>query len=667
MVGFLILAVLVGGVGLWGIKSIRDVGHAADTILDEHVPMADASMESIIELVKSRDLLAEYLLTEEVGELAAIEREFRDAMAAHDKHIADLLANGSAEVQSEARQAQTLAREFMGAATTLVAQHRHDLELRVKVIDVMAAFDKSATEIFGALAAYEEQLTATRAIAVEVDAAMEAKFIAAMQKALAEEYLGIHEVAEGVALRKEFSALGAEFDKLERHLPARAVATHDEFMKGAIAMFDQHDASVNAGREARAGMVLMDQRSQASVQTAERMEQAAGAGMQQAMTIADEVQSTSGVVMGSLTFAAFVVAFILGFMFARSIANPLNAVVAIAERISGGDLTQKIEVDRKDEFGQLLMAVKTMAERLRDIVADVMTAADNVGSGSQQLSSTAQEMSQGSTEQASAAEEASSSMEQMASNIRQNADNAHQTEKISQKASADARNSGDAVTEAMGAMKQIAQKINIIEEIARQTNLLALNAAIEAARAGEHGKGFAVVAAEVRKLAERSQEAAREITDLAGSSTEVAERAGQMLGQLVPDIQKTAELVTEISAASGEQNTGADQINKAIQQLDQVTQQNASAAEEMASTSEELASQAQHLQDVISFFKIGESHQRAAAPVRKALAAPHALGARIAPKAPKAVKAAHHPAAASATGVALKLGHDSDDEGFEQY
>ncbi len=154
-------------------------------------------------------------------------------------------------------------------------------------------------------------------------------------------------------------------------------------------------------------------------------------------------------------------------------------------------------------------------------------------------------------------------------------------------------------------MKQIADKINIIEEIARQTNLLALNAAIEAARAGEHGKGFAVVAAEVRKLAERSQQAAGEIIELSNSSTEISDRAGKMLAQLVPDIQKTAELVSEISAASAEQNTGADQINKAIQQLDQVTQQNASASEEMASTSEELSSQAQYLTDAISFFNIG--------------------------------------------------------------
>ena len=185
-------------------------------------------------------------------------------------------------------------------------------------------------------------------------------------------------------------------------------------------------------------------------------------------------------------------------------------------------------------------------------------------------------------------------------------DNAELTEKIALKSAADATESGKAVTETVGAMKEIAGKISIIEEIARQTNLLALNAAIEAARAGEHGKGFAVVASEVRKLAERSQTAAGEISQLSASSVEVAEKAGAMLAKLVPDIQKTAELVQEISAASKEQTSGADQINAAIQQLNQVIQQNAGAAEEMSSTAEELSSQAQQLQGTIAFFKVDE-------------------------------------------------------------
>ena len=166
------------------------------------------------------------------------------------------------------------------------------------------------------------------------------------------------------------------------------------------------------------------------------------------------------------------------------------------------------------------------------------------------------------------------------------------------------------MTETVSAMKEIATKISIIEEIARQTNLLALNAAIEAARAGEHGKGFAVVASEVRKLAERSQEAAGEISHLSTTSVDIAEQAGDMLNKMLPDIQKTAELVQEISASSREQDTGAEQINKAIQQLDQVIQQNAGAAEEMASTTEELSSQAEQLKSTIAFFTLDTGRQQ---------------------------------------------------------
>jgi len=296
----------------------------------------------------------------------------------------------------------------------------------------------------------------------------------------------------------------------------------------------------------------------------------------------------------------------------NSLVAATRSMVAAAQEVAAGNLTVKLT--QRSEGDELMKALSEMVRQLTAVVTEVKVAADNVASGSAQMSSGSEEMSQGATEQAAAAEEASSSMEQMSSNIRQNADNATQTEKIAMKSAQDAKAGGQAVAETVVAMKDIAAKINIIEEIARQTNLLALNAAIEAARAGEHGKGFAVVAAEVRKLAERSQKAAGEISQLSSASVEVAERAGEMLGRMVPDIQRTAELVQEISAASREQDTGAEQINKAIQQLDQVIQQNAGAAEEMASTAEELTAQAEQLQSTISFFRIGDKGSRKPAP-----------------------------------------------------
>lgn len=286
----------------------------------------------------------------------------------------------------------------------------------------------------------------------------------------------------------------------------------------------------------------------------------------------------------------------------NTLINSMNEITNIAEEIAGGNL--QVNVEKRSAEDRLMEALSDMIKELSDVAEAISTASEQVASGSQQVASSAQQTSQGASEQAANAEEVSSSIEQMTANISQNADNATQTDSIATKAAQDALESGKAVSEAVDAMKQIADKIGIIEEIARNTNMLALNAAIEAARAGEQGKGFAVVAAEVRKLAERSQQAAGEITKLSISSTEVAEKAGEMLNKLVPDIQKTSELIQEISAASREQKSGADQISKAIQQLDIVIQQNSSSAEEMSSTSEELSSQAEQLKDTISFFKI---------------------------------------------------------------
>ncbi|MBB4427301.1 methyl-accepting chemotaxis protein [Bradyrhizobium sp. CIR48] len=296
----------------------------------------------------------------------------------------------------------------------------------------------------------------------------------------------------------------------------------------------------------------------------------------------------------------------------------LNATAAVANEIAQGNLT--IEAKPLSDKDTLGLALERMVEKLRQIVSEALTAAQNVSAGSQELSASAEQLSQGATEQASSAEEASSSMEEMASNVKQNADNANQTEKIAAQSAKDAEASGAAVGRAVNAMQTIAEKITIVQEIARQTDLLALNAAVEAARAGEHGKGFAVVASEVRKLAERSQAAAAEIGTLSADTVKVAQEAGAMLSKLVPDIKRTAELVEEITAACREQDVGSAQINQAIQQLDKVGQQNASASEQVSSTSEELASQAEQLQSTIAYFRIEHgAKSQAPAPIDRAV------------------------------------------------
>ncbi len=310
----------------------------------------------------------------------------------------------------------------------------------------------------------------------------------------------------------------------------------------------------------------------------------------------------------------------------RDLADMMNAMtealqksVHVAEEVSQGNLTiEHKPLSDQDKLGHALIR---MIGRLRNVVGEALAAAESVSAGSEELSVSSEQVSQGATEQASAAEEASASMEQMASNIKQNADNAAQTEKMARQSAKDAEASGIAVNKAVEAMRTIAEKIGIVQEIARQTDLLALNAAVEAARAGEHGKGFAVVASEVRKLAERSQVAAAEIGSVSGSTVAAATEAGDMLNKLVPDIRRTAELVTEISAACREQDIGAEQINQAIQQLDTVTQQNASASEQISATSEELAAQAEELQKSIAFFRT-DAHSMSAQAELRAHAAP---------------------------------------------
>ena len=396
----------------------------------------------------------------------------------------------------------------------------------------------------------------------------------------------------------------------------------------------------------------------------------------QAYKDSDVVASSTQTMLITIGAIGTLLALILGYVIAQMIARPLAAANSLVGAVAEGDLRKKVEVTSKDEVGQMMTAINQMVDNLRKTVGSVAASSANVASGSEEMSSTAQQLSQGATEQSAAAEESTSSMEEMTSSIQQNADNARQTDKIASKAAEDGKTSGEAVARTVQAMKEVAEKINIIEEIARKTDLLALNAAVEAARAGEHGKGFAVVASEVRKLAERSQTAAAEISRLTSDGVKTADGAGQLLAKLVPDIQKTAELVREIAAASVEQSTGATQVSKAIQQLDQVIQQNAAASEEMASTAEELSSQAEVLQSAVAFFKVDDAHQVQAPQVRRTAARVQPQRKSGGPRMPDShstsASLTHMSQAIKSSGPSIQLGDssagaDSRDKEFAPY
>ncbi len=312
----------------------------------------------------------------------------------------------------------------------------------------------------------------------------------------------------------------------------------------------------------------------------------------------------NNILFGSLVGIGFLVGVSLAFLIGRGISKPVIRALEMIESMATGDLTQELLVDRQDELGQMSKELNRMVSHLREIIYGIQQASVQVADSAQQLSSSSQTLASATTEQAANIEETSSSVEELTASIEMNASNAQKANVVSKKAAGEAEEGGTAVLETVKAMRKIGEQIGIIDDIADQTNLLALNAAIEAARAGEMGKGFAVVAVEVRKLAERSQQAAKEISLLAKSSVDQAENAGNLIREVVPAIQETSQLVQEISVACSEQSHGSEQIRTAVTQLDQVTQQNSATSEQSASASEELAAQAQSLQEMVNRFTI---------------------------------------------------------------
>lgn len=668
-IGFGSLLLLVILASFVGFQGLATVSHDLIILGNKDAPMSDMANEMKLSLMKSRNSLEEYkaatavMATDHEEALDSIKQSYLASLEVFDVSLKHILQGGTIDGQaimqaddpdiidkiSKANKEhkdlfQPVALEMMEAGQQLIADKKHLQEAMSsmkKAFEQLISYANKAEEIIlehvkeiqSHANSMEELQQVLKHDVPLIEATKELKITILESRMLLEEFALLTDTDTDAAhdLIKEYKHTIERFDHIVQAMLAGGEVdgvtiekvVDSEIRYDVEVLKKQHILFQNAAnklqksktdmtanmKHAEKAMKQLNSVGQEVEQLLSDVEQLIAKELNHAKQEGQAAAERADEILLIVVIISIILGVSIGTITTRGITRPLALAVNNAEQIADGDLSGTIDIDQKDEIGNLANALQNMSTKLRDIVVNVKMSTSNIAQGSSQLSESVQNLSSGASEQAASVEETSSALEEMSANVNQNADNAKQTEKMAESASHQAEEGGEAVNETVTAMKEIADKIGIIEDIAYETKILALNAAIEAARAGEHGKGFAVVAAEVRKLAGNSEVAANEISELAKSSVSISEKAGKLLTEMVPSIVKTSDLVQEITAASEEQSTGINEINGAMTQLDTVTQNNAALSEELASTAEEMNSQAMSLEDMMSFFSTTDSEQ----------------------------------------------------------